>query len=98
AISIRVVVKLIHHHPLKIGPPTFTQSQVAENLRRTANDRCLVVDSGVARHHADVLRTEYTTQLEKLFTHQGLDGRRVKSSLTIGDGSKAGSRRYQGLA
>ena len=69
-------------------PAALAQCEVRKDLRGAADHGSVAVHRGVAGHHANPVRPEHSTQIEKLLTDERFDWRCVKRALTEGDGAK----------
>jgi hypothetical protein len=98
ALSIRVVVKLVHDDVVHRRVATVAKRHVREHLGRAADDGRVTVDCGVPREHADVFGTEVLAEREELLVHERLDRRRVEGAPSLSHGEKMHGERDQGLA
>ena len=97
-VGFRVEVKLVHHDQPHVGGATFPQCLVGEHLGGGGDDRCVLVDGGVAGEHADVVGAKRVAQREELLRDERLDRGGVVAALSLGERCEVGAGRHQALA
>ena len=70
-------MELIHDDIVHVGLRAFTQSEIGENLCRTANDGGAGIHGGIARDHAYMVWSKDFAERQKLFVGQRLNGDRI---------------------
>ncbi len=85
AVSVRIVVELVHHDVVDVGELPVAECHLGEDLGGRADDGGVGVHGCVSGHQPDVARAERLTEREELLVHQRLDGRRVERDLVLGE-------------
>ena len=83
-LAVGVVVKLIHHDVSDGCIRPVPQGDVGQDLGRATEDRCIVVDRGVAGAEAHVVRAEFTAERQPLLIDQRLDRAGVNRLVSLG--------------
>ena len=95
AFVVRVIVELIHDHIINLGFGSFSQSEIREYLRRTADNGRRCIDGGIPRDHADVFRPEGATKRKEFFVRQCFDRNRVIRNPLLTPGLVMQRQRHQ---
>ena len=98
ALTVPVEVELVHDDHVRVQRRPLAQRLICQDLGGAADDGGVGVEGHVAGHHADVVRAEQGHQVEELFRHEGLEGRRVVGAAPVRHRRKVRGERDHRLA